>query len=393
MINHDLSPCRPDYDGGSLVNLMASLGNGLGAPRSPYAPLAGFPAERLAAARRVVLLVIDGLGEELLRHLGPDSALAACHAGTMTSVYPPTTATAVTTLLSGRAPQQHGLTGWFVHLRRLGTVAAVLPFVSRFDNRPLERPGLSIGEVLDPGSFFAGLPLPSLLLQPARIADSAFSRLAAGPAAREGFDSLAAFAARLQRCVSGEGQAGYVYAYWSELDHLSHVHGPSSPEVAAHFRALDAALAPVLAACADSGTLLIATADHGFLDSGEQERVNLRDYPALESMLSLPLSGEPRSAFCFVQAGCREDFAAAAGELLADVARVVPSGQLIDEGWYGPGPAHPELRARCGDFTLQMLGRHTLRDRLAGEPDIIMKGMHGGITAAEQIVPLLVAGP
>ena len=52
-----------------------------------------------------------------------------------------------------------------------------------------------------------------------------------------------------------------------------------------------------------------------------------------------------------------------------------------------------EPGARLGDYTLQMRERYTIRDRVSGERDVSMHGMHGGITTAEQHVPLAVAGP
>jgi len=94
MIAHDLTALKPDYLGGSIVNLMASLGARLGAPPSDYALLKALPAERLQEAKRVALVVIDGLGAELLSHVGTGSALAELQTATMTSVYPPTTASA-----------------------------------------------------------------------------------------------------------------------------------------------------------------------------------------------------------------------------------------------------------------------------------------------------------
>ena len=69
MLDHDLSLMKPDYQGGSLVNLMRSLGDSLGVTSNGYAPLTLLPAARLQKAQRVVLLVIDGLGDALLEQL------------------------------------------------------------------------------------------------------------------------------------------------------------------------------------------------------------------------------------------------------------------------------------------------------------------------------------
>lgn len=203
MIDHDLTVTRPDYRGGSIVNLMASLGAALGAPSDLYEPLTILPVERVAAARRVALVVIDGLGAELLAHLAPRGALAAHAHGRMTSVYPPTTATAVTTLMSGLAPQQHGLTGWFMHFRKLGAVTAVLPFAARYARKPLAASGIEPGAVIDAPSFAARLAHPAAMLLPDDLVESGFSRLLGAGARRDGYRDIDEFGARLTAFVDG----------------------------------------------------------------------------------------------------------------------------------------------------------------------------------------------
>ncbi len=393
MLDHDLSILKPDYQGGSLVNLMRSLGDSLGVTSNGYEPLRLLPPERLRGAARIVLLVIDGLGDALLEQLGPHSALRSLKAGTITSVYPPTTATAVTTLMSGLAPQQHGLTGWFMHFRKLGTVTAVLPFVPRYSRTPVSGAGVTLDAVVDCPSFCASVDGASVALLPQIIADSDFSRAVGRGATRIGYRDMADFATHLEGLCAGQSDARYVYAYWSDFDHLAHVHGPSSAQVAAHFKALDTALADLAETCAKHGTLLVATADHGFLDSGPAERVDLADHPRLAECLSLPLCGEPRSTYCYVRHHDAERFEDYVRNELADYTSLVSSAQLVADGWFGHGTPHPELLARIGDYTLQMRERYTMRDLVTGERAMDLFGMHGGVTAAEQRVPLLLAGP
>jgi hypothetical protein len=66
------------------------------------------------------------------------------------------------------------------------------------------------------------------------------------------------------------------------------------------------------------------------------------------------------------------------------------STALIEEGWLGPGPIHPRLGERVGDWTLLLADGYALTDRLQGEKRHRMVGFHGGASDAERRVPLMV---
>jgi hypothetical protein len=100
----------PDYNGGSLLNLITSLAAARGV-RARHPTLTALPPDRLALARNVVFLLVDGLGYNYLTEFGRGGALCEHLAGKLTSVFPSTTASAITTSFTGRSPHEHGLTG------------------------------------------------------------------------------------------------------------------------------------------------------------------------------------------------------------------------------------------------------------------------------------------
>ena len=393
MITHDLTPASPDYGGGSIVNLMASLGAALGAPGNEHPELRLLPAERIRQARRIALVVIDGLGAGLFKAFEAGGELAQWHSGTMTSVYPPTTASAVTTFMSGLAPQQHGLTGWFMHFRKLGAVTAVLPFMPRYARQDLTAAGIDTARLVDAPSFAARIDADAAALLPEALADSAFSRALGAGARRDGYRDLDDFVERLGRYVDGHDDAHYLYAYWPDLDHLAHIEGPSSAAVAAHYAALANRLAPLAERASAAGTLLIVTADHGFVDSGPAERIELSDHPQLADMLVLPLCGEPRTAYAYVRKAAAADFERYIEDEFAGIIRLHDSASFAGEGWFGQGRAHPELAARIGDYVLRFEQRYAIRDAVVGERPFDLRGQHGGMSGAEMYVPLILAGP
>lgn len=382
-------PVLPDYSGGSLVNLMASILGAFGAS-SPYPELGRLPAAELAAARRVVLLLVDGLGYHYLaRHAAPGSALRRHLRASMTSVFPSTTATAVTTVHTGLAPQQHGLVGWFTHLEEAGGAAAVLPFRRRADGASLAAQGV------DPSRLFAGPPIfdrldaETWVVSPRDIVESDYNRAHCGGARRAGYATLEEMF-RLTAAVMRDSRGrAYVYAYTPEFDSLAHAHGVGSPQCRDALQRLEAGLEGLLAALAGTGTVVLVTADHGFIDTVPERRLDLADYPALAELLEAPLTGEPRVAFCRTRPGQAAEFARRAAAALAGAARAWPSRQLLEEGWFGRGEPHPQLAARIGDVTLVMARDYVLRDWLPGERRYVQVGVHGGVSEDEMLIPLV----
>jgi hypothetical protein len=131
---------------------------------------------------------------------------------------------------------------------------------------------------------------------------------------------------------------------------------------------------------------VVATADHGFIDVPLEAALEL---PAsLAAMLRFPLCGERRVAYCHVHDN--EAFARQARDWLGERAEVKQSTQLVREGWFGPGEPHPRFAERVGDVALVMNGRYTVKDWTAGEARHLHIGNHGGPTADEMMIPLIV---
>ena len=376
---------RPDYSGGGFVNLVASLVAARGgAPR--HATLRLLPPEEIAGARNLLFVIIDGLGERYLARHGEGGALARRCRGAITSVFPSTTATAITTSYTGLTPLEHGLTGWFTYFSEAACVAAPLPFRTRGELLPLTRRGISPERLFAARSLFDDLPVKSIVVSYRPIIDSEYNVHHCGRAERRAYDDLAGFVAACEAAVKSDGGRKFVYAYWPEFDALSHRHGNGSPEARAHFAALDAAFGELLARVAGTGTAIVATADHGFMDSPPEDCVEL---PAeLAPLLRFPLCGERRIAFCHVQD--TNAFLERASSLLGERAEIRPSRELLAEGWFGSGTPHPRIAERIGDVAILMRARYTLKDWVAGEPRHLHIGNHGGATEDEMRIPLIV---
>jgi hypothetical protein len=384
----------PDYHGGSLVNLMASITAGLGrdvGAAGTYVPLAELAPDIVAGYRNVVLMVVDGLGYEHLQGAQAGGLLRRHLRRRLTSVFPSTTASAITTFLTGQAPQQHALTGWHMYLRELGCVAAVLPFRPRHGGPSFGETGVRCAEIFGLTPVFDRLDVESWIVSPAHIIRSDFNTAHSGRAGLRGYHSPVKFFDAVVQAVRTSDAPKYVYAYYPELDRTAHELGIGSDAAAAQLDWIDRGLEALLDRLAGSSTLIVLTADHGFIDTAPEREVELDRHPELAAVLMAPLCGERRAAYCYVQSRDRGRFENYVTQNLQHCATLYPSEELVARGWFGLGQAHPRLGQRIGDYTLVMKENWVIKDWLPGERRYTQVGVHGGVSSREMHVPLVVA--
>ncbi|HNC53230.1 MAG TPA: alkaline phosphatase family protein [Accumulibacter sp.] len=378
----------PDYTGGSIVNLMQSIATACGSSKRQYAPLAALSATQLARARHIVLLVIDGLGQRTLARHTASPHLRRHLLGSMTSVFPSTTASAITAFLTGLAPAQHGLTGWHMHMEEIDQTLSILPLTPRM-GPPKFLPGDLPPRLFDHGSLFQNLDRESWVVAPRSIVDSAFNAWHSRAAQTRAYRTLPEMFACLNELLQDQTTSRYVYAYYPDLDSLSHRYGTDSQQARQTLTAIDTLVGGLLRDLRGSNTWILLTADHGFIDSPNRRVIQLDDHPQLAALLMRPLCGERRLAYCYVAAEARPAFENYVRRHLARAAHLYASHKLIAAGWFGPPPYHPRLASRIGDYTLVMKDNWTIKDWLPGEKQFAMLGVHGGVSASEMRVPLV----
>jgi len=299
-------------------------------------------------------------------------------------VCPSTTASAITSSYTGRTPLEHGLTGWFTYFSQAACVGSPLRYQRRGEKGSL---GVPPDRLFAEASLFDGLPTRSIVVSYRPIIDSTYNVHHCGRAERLAYDDLNGFLEQTVAAVKSAPQRKLVYAYWPEFDALSHQHGVGSAQVRTHFAALDAVFGELMARLSGTDTILVLSADHGFVDCPVDEAAELP--PELASMLRFPLCGERRVAFCHVHEPKR--FLENAKAFFGARANVCPSIELAEQGWFGTGRPHANFAERIGDVALVMSGRGTVKDWVPGEARHLHASDHGGASEDEMRIPLVVA--
>lgn len=381
----------PDYQESSIVNLMSSLSGALGTSVNDYAELPSLGSDDLVGSRNIVLLVIDGLGYNYLRNFGQGSVMHKYLRAKLTSVFPSTTATAITTFMTGLAPQQHGLTGWFTYLKELGCITAVLPFRPRVGANRFDSNSIDIHRLYDHKPFFELIDCNAFVVAPEWIIHSEFNTVHSGSALLYGYNSLGECFDNIETIVKKSTDKKYIYAYWPDFDRLSHDMGCHSEKVNRHFAELDEAFEHLIHKLEGTDTTVIVTADHGFIDTEVSKIIHVHEHMPIQQALVMPLSGEPRASYCYVHPHQEQEFIDYITTELAYCMDIKASHVLVAEGYFGKGKVHPKLHERIGHYTLLMKDNYIIKDQLAGEKPFVHIGVHGGISPEEMFVPLVLA--
>ena len=376
---------------GQLADVLPAVAAsfGLGGIDGADAPFA------LAPNRDVVVLLIDGLGANLLeRHRELAPTLNARVARTIAAGFPATTATSLSTLAIGAPCGAHGIIGYSFGLPEQGSGRRLFNSLRwRFDSargadaradlppREVQTSPSRLEQLADAGidvHYVApGYQERSGLTRASFRAPGTFHDSSTIDEVREGILTVAALPGT---------QRNFVYAYYPDLDAAGHIFGPESPEWKGELIKVDALVADLLSALPSSTTLLV-TGDHGMIAAGHA--VDLDAEEELASGVIL-VAGEARVRHVYAESSAATgDVHARWAETLGEHARVVTKERALDEKWFGPTPPTADIERRIGDVIAVAEGTSVLL-RPAGEPDeSTMVGHHGAWTEDEQLVPLI----
>ena len=377
---------KPDYSGKGIVNLMSSIARAVGS-ESPYPLLKNDITAGFEESKNIVLMVVDGLGYDYLSEYGKDTVLKSFLKDKLTSVFPPSTGSAITTFITGLPPQQHAVTGWYVFLKEYGLMSRILPFTSAVDWNVLET---DIAHVVDVESLFWSIERKRTVIAGEHITDSVFSKQTIGDARRVAYQDLWSFFDTLEVTLEQSNQPSYIYSYWPELDSIAHLLGIKSQEAQNHLQEFDRHLERFIESIQGTDTILIILSDHGIHDIEKENLIITGDHPALIDCLTLPLCGDTRSAYCYVRPSKVKAFESYVSSELGDACDLQKSDSLIDENWFGLFDPHPMLSDRVGDYTMIFKESYAVLNSFPGQETPALLGHHGGTSSEEMYVPLIV---
>ena len=367
---------EPAYEDRSLGDVVPAVARALGVdvglpPTSLLLPEAG----------SYVVFLVDGLGYELLRDHEADAPFLHSLLGEQapaTAGVPSTTATSLTSLGTALLPGTHGIVGftsripgtddllnaltwsksvdptaWQPHPTAFARLASAGVATTVVNKREFDGSGLTVAG--QRGAHFVG-------------ADRVGERMAAVLAASATGPSL-------------------VYMYEGDLDWTGHRYGVASLSWRLQLAMVDAA-AEQLRETLPADVRILVVADHGMVDSPLDSRIDVDEHPDLLDGVTL-LGGEARYRHLYCRGGAVDDVVRAWRERLGDRAEVLTRDDAIARGWFGP--VGSDVRPRLGDVMVAAHGDFSVMSSAAFPYEARMVGLHGSLTPAEMLIPVLVS--
>lgn len=375
---------KPNYKDGSILNLMVSIEKAF-AKNAKYKPLKSLSPAELKKYDNVILLVIDGLGYNYVKHYR-DCFMKNNLREKITTVFPSTTPCAIATFLNGTPPSEHGILGLFLHIPELNETVVTIRHSLRKDSLQIDKSLFK--ELYNITPFSNRLNVDTFHLDEEKVINSVYTQAQAGKSEVIGYVDINDCFNKLKNIVKSSKNKKYVYAHIPNHDSLCHEFGVSSPEVSASFDLVDSQIKKFISSVDNTNTILIVTGDHGMIDVPKKNMILIKNHSDIKLNLKKDMYGQSRYANCI---------AVNKTKLKDSILKKFSSKLIIMDKekaakLYGPKMS-TRFKNRIGDFVILMKDNYGIYD-LPTEKDYLSYDYntcdHGSLTENEMYVPLII---
>ncbi|MCQ2914128.1 MAG: alkaline phosphatase family protein [Alphaproteobacteria bacterium] len=369
----------PNYNK-SILNLITSILKSYGV-KTKYPSLDLLDKELLKKYKNVIVMIYDGLGQTLLNHaLAKNSFLRSNVVDTITSVYPTTTAAAMNTYYSGLPPICHGWLGWTAYFKEYDKVIEYFTNCDAYSRIKLD--------TKEPVSNLVAYKKIDEQIKEATNGEVT-TYIPPAPFEENGMKDFNELCNAVINQVKKPGRQ-FVFGYWPDPDHLSHLKSPYSGEVYKLISKMNKDTISFYKSLPED-TLLIISADHGHIPY--EGAIYINELEDMADLLLHPLSLDQRTSSVFLKPGTNDKFISLFNKYLSKEFSIYSKEEVLKMELFGPVlegyKIHPKSLDFIGDYIIVATGNKCLRQRTSDYKEPNMIGVHSGTTPAETLVPLI----
>ena len=337
--------------------------------------------------RNVVLVILDGMGENILKNISPNGIFSQNKIDTITTVYPSTTTAAMTTYYSGKPPIETGWLAWSQYFKEYGRNIDVLPEKDSYTGEKLKVKNLKISDIIGYKTIYEQIKENSSTIKTYEIMPDYCMKKTNMTMTANTMEEMCESIITL--CKNEEEK--FVMAYQDEPDEIIHKNGCYSEETKKFILDAEEKFEKMIEELKKTNTLLILSADHGHQDINKT--IDILDLTDMQECLIMPPTLESRMVGFFVKQDKKKEFEERFYNLVKDEYILYTKEQLLESNLLGYGNKHKKIEDFLGDYIAIAVSDTRIRietylSREMKHPDV-KKSTHCGLTKNEMEVPLI----
>ncbi len=315
--------------------------------------------------KHIVVLLVDALGSSILeKHCDKDGFFLTNTKASLTTVFPPTTSAATTSLRTGKYPNENAWLGWNEYFKEKDD--NIILFMNQSQYSDCHYPNFSSNT----------LPVPFL--------DETETSTSVWPSWSK-LNPSKDYPNLLENILKLIPDYQYIYAYYDELDTFMHSHGPSSKKSKNLVLKIEQETEE-FARKLPKDTGLILLADHSQIDV----RIDyLDEYPELtNTFLHLPAL-EARTIAFYIKEDQKDEFVSIFNNLFGNDFVLYTKEDVLKQNIFGSYPNHPRFEEFIGDYLAISTSDLALSYKPNKSHAKKVGGDHAGGLDEEAIIPLI----
>jgi predicted AlkP superfamily pyrophosphatase or phosphodiesterase len=382
----------PDYKN-SIVNLVSSILDVYDV-KTDHPPLKQLNVEDLKLKQNIIFFILDGFGMNLLKKFTSSTKfLKQNFVSPITSVFPSTTSAAITSLISGKTPWEHGAIGWTLYFKEFAKNIDYLPNWDSITTTTQDSDQYNIIDYVGADNIFDKISETTHKIQQYYLAHEELSQSPniirnSGTAEIISYSDHKYLFETLNKLITKKkSDKKLIFVYSSSPDKIEHQHGVHADEVENFIKEIDSAFEKLSSQLAGTDTTILLTADHGLIDINNYYYVN-EDEKLFDSMI-MPAFPEPRFISFFVKKHKMKQFEEAF-QKYEDKFLLFDREEFLKHKFLGVGKMHPKIDDFIGDYIAIAISDSAMKPIYMqnGKWKKEFKAHHAGLTEDEMLVPL-----
>ena len=335
--------------------------------------------------KNVVLIILDGMGEHILKNISKDGFLYKNKIDTITSVYPSTTTAALTTYYSGMPPYESGWIAWSQYFKEYGRCVDMLSHKESYKGDDVQNTRIDVfDKTVKYTPIFEQIENASPNVKAYEITPDYSDKRSKRSLRANSIDELCQNIEML--CKVPEEK--FILAYSDKPDNLLHKYGCTSEEVKEYIKYMEDTIKNMCSKLSDD-SIVIISADHGHKDINKV--YNILDYTKLQECLIMPASLESRSVAFWVKEERKEEFEKIFKEIFKDDFLLLNKKEIIEKKLLGYGQMHSKIDDFIGNYMALSVSDAIIKlETYLWDGKNVKKSTHCGLTQDEMEVPLIV---